>query len=86
MRPEEHARLGEITVEAYVTLDGHVAETDYEVELRNIAARAEAPATVVLVAAEDDGRALLMVRSPVGLTHSLTSTIRPSLPPASNRS
>jgi predicted N-acetyltransferase YhbS len=58
VRPDEYDRLGKITVEAYTALEGHIAESDYEVELRDVAARAEAPATAVLVATDGDGRML----------------------------
>ena len=50
MRPDEYERLGAITVEAYVTLDGHVHEPDYERELADVRARATATDTAVLVA------------------------------------
>ena len=52
--PEEYARLGALTVDAYVTLEGHVDEPDYEIELADVRSRAEAPSTSVLVAIDDD--------------------------------
>jgi ribosomal protein S18 acetylase RimI-like enzyme len=54
VRPDEYATLGGITVDAYVDLDGHVHEPDYERQLADIATRAEAPATVVLTAVDDE--------------------------------
>jgi GNAT superfamily N-acetyltransferase len=56
VRPDEYDRLGDITVEAYTTLPGHVPEPDYEVELRDVAGRAAQ--AVVLVAVDDDGELL----------------------------
>jgi len=56
--PDEYARLGALTVDAYVTLDGHVHEPDYEIELADVRTRAEAPSTTVLVAIDDDGTLL----------------------------
>jgi ribosomal protein S18 acetylase RimI-like enzyme len=58
VRPEDYERLGAITVSAYRVLDGHVVEPAYEAQLADIGARAEAPATVVLAAMNDDGRVL----------------------------
>lgn len=58
IEPDEYARLGALTVEAYTTLDGHVPEPEYEEELADVRARAEAPSTEVLVAIDDDGRLL----------------------------
>ncbi len=58
MRPEEYERLGAITVNAYRVLDGHVVEPEYEAQLADIGSRAEAPATVVLAAVDDDDRVL----------------------------
>lgn len=55
IEPDEYARLGVLTLQAYTTLDGHVSEPDYEEELADVRTRAEAPATVVLVAVADDG-------------------------------
>jgi len=52
VRPDEHDRLGAITLEAYTSLPGSVLEPDYELELADIATRASAAA--VLVAVEDD--------------------------------
>jgi ribosomal protein S18 acetylase RimI-like enzyme len=60
VRPDEYAVLGAITVDAYVGLDGHVPEPEYERELADIGRRAEAEATLVLAAIdeEDGGRVL----------------------------
>ena len=58
IEPEEYARLGLLTLEAYTTLDGHVHEPDYEEELADVRTRAEAPSTEVLVAVDDDDRVL----------------------------
>jgi ribosomal protein S18 acetylase RimI-like enzyme len=55
IEPDEYARLGVLTLEAYTTLDGHVSEPDYEEDLADVRTRAEAPATVVLVAVGDEG-------------------------------
>jgi ribosomal protein S18 acetylase RimI-like enzyme len=55
IEPDEYARLGVLTLEAYTTLDGHVSEPDYEEELADVRSRAEAPSTFVLVAVDDDG-------------------------------
>lgn len=58
IEPDEYARLGVLTVEAYTTLDGHVSEPEYEEELADVRTRAEAPSTVVLVAVDDTDRLL----------------------------
>jgi predicted N-acetyltransferase YhbS len=58
IEPDEYARLGALTVEAYTALEGHVHESDYEEELSDVRSRAEAPSTDVLVAVDDDGRLL----------------------------
>ena len=58
IEPDEYARLGALTVEAYTTLDGHVPEPEYEEELADVRTRAEAPSTEVLVAIDDDDRLL----------------------------
>ena len=58
IEPDEYARLGALTVDAYTKLAGHVPEPDYEEELADVRARAEAPATEVLVAVDDDERVL----------------------------
>jgi ribosomal protein S18 acetylase RimI-like enzyme len=58
IEPDEYARLGVLTLAAYTTLDGHVSEPDYEEELADVRTRAEAPATVVLVAVDDDDHLL----------------------------
>jgi ribosomal protein S18 acetylase RimI-like enzyme len=56
--PEEYARLGMLTLEAYTTLPGNVREPDYEEELADVRTRAEAPSTDVLVALTDAGELL----------------------------
>lgn len=58
MDPDELARLGALTLHAYTSLPGHVHEADYEAELADVRTRAEAPATEVLVAVDDDGTLL----------------------------
>jgi len=58
VEPQEYTELGALTVDAYVSLDGHVDEPEYEVELADVRGRAEAPGTLVLVAVDDDGRLL----------------------------
>jgi ribosomal protein S18 acetylase RimI-like enzyme len=58
IEPDEYARLGVLTLQAYTTLDGHVSEPDYEEELADVRTRAEATATEVLVAVADDGELL----------------------------
>ena len=58
IEPDEYARLGALTVDAYTKLEGHVPEPEYEEELADVRARAEAPSTVVLVAVDDDDRVL----------------------------
>jgi ribosomal protein S18 acetylase RimI-like enzyme len=58
IEPDEYARLGLLTLQAYTTLDGHISEPDHEEELADVRTRAEAPATVVLVAVADDGELL----------------------------
>src|SRR5256885_8867702 len=58
IEPDEYARLGALTLEAYTKLDGHVHEPDYEEELMDVRTRAEAQSTEVLVAVDDDGRLL----------------------------
>lgn len=56
--PDEYARLGALTVAAYVTLDGHVHEPEYEIELADVRTRAEARSTTVLVALDAEGELL----------------------------
>jgi ribosomal protein S18 acetylase RimI-like enzyme len=58
IRPDEYEVLGALTLEAYTTLDGHVNEAEYEAELQDVATRAEAAATAVLVAADEDSTIL----------------------------
>jgi ribosomal protein S18 acetylase RimI-like enzyme len=55
---DEYEIVGAMTVLAYVRLDGHIPDAAYEAELADVAARADAPGTEVLVAADDDGRVL----------------------------
>jgi len=58
IEPDEYARLGALTVDAYTKLEGHVVDSEYEEELADVRTRAEAPSTDVLVALDDDGRLL----------------------------
>jgi GNAT superfamily N-acetyltransferase len=58
VRPDEHEKLGELTVVAYGSVPGYAPEPDYELELRDVATRAVAPATAVIVAVDDDGTLL----------------------------
>jgi ribosomal protein S18 acetylase RimI-like enzyme len=58
VRPDEYEPLGAITLNAYLALDGAIGSSDYQNDLRDVRARAEAPATTVLVAVDDDGRLL----------------------------
>jgi GNAT superfamily N-acetyltransferase len=58
IEPDEYARLGALTVDAYTKLEGHVPEPEYEEELADVRARAEALSTEVLVAVDDDERLL----------------------------
>lgn len=58
INPDEYARLGMLTLTAYLTLPGNVREPDYEEELADVRARTEAPGTQVLVALADDGELL----------------------------
>jgi predicted N-acetyltransferase YhbS len=55
VRPDEYEILGRLTEVAYTSVDGYEAEPEYLVQLRDIAGRAEAAATAVLVAV-DGGR------------------------------
>ncbi len=55
-RPDEHARLGEITVDAYTSLDGYVPEPEYVTELGDVAGRSKH--AIVLAAVDDDGTLL----------------------------
>lgn len=52
MRPEEYDTLGAITRDAYMRLEGHVPEPDYEAELADIRFRAEH--ALVLAAVDGD--------------------------------
>lgn len=58
IEPDEYARLGALTLDAYTALEGHVPEPEYEEELVDVRARAEAPSTEVLVAVDDAGTLL----------------------------
>jgi ribosomal protein S18 acetylase RimI-like enzyme len=58
IEPDEYARLGVLTLQAYTTLEGHISEPDYEEELADVRTRAEAPSTTVLVAVGEDGELL----------------------------
>ena len=56
--PDEYARLGALTVDAYIALEGHVPEPEYEEELADVRTRAESPGTEVLVAVDEEGHVL----------------------------
>jgi GNAT superfamily N-acetyltransferase len=56
--PDEYARLGALTLDAYTRLPGHPHEPGYEEELADVRGRAELAGVVVLVAVEDDGTVL----------------------------
>lgn len=58
IEPDEYARLGALTVEAYTILEGHQHEPEYEEELYDVRSRAEAQSTEVLVAVDDEGHLL----------------------------
>jgi predicted N-acetyltransferase YhbS len=58
VEPDEFAQLGALTVASYIALDGYARDPDYEVELYDVRSRAEAAATVVLVAVDDEGTVL----------------------------
>jgi ribosomal protein S18 acetylase RimI-like enzyme len=68
IEPDEYAELGALTVESYTKLEGHIHEPEYEAELADVRTRAEAPATIVYVAVDDDGRVL------GGVTHAVDHT------------
>jgi ribosomal protein S18 acetylase RimI-like enzyme len=68
IEPAEYEELGAMTVESYTKLEAHVHEPDYEAELADVRVRAEAPATIVYVAVDDDGRLL------GGVTHAIDHT------------
>ena len=51
MKPEECERAGQIVVEAYRALPGHVEEPSYERELADVASRADS----AFVAVDEDG-------------------------------
>jgi GNAT superfamily N-acetyltransferase len=53
--PADYGALGALTVAAYRAAPGYVGEPDYEDELRDVAARAGAAHTEVLVAVAPDG-------------------------------
>jgi GNAT superfamily N-acetyltransferase len=53
VEPAEYGALGAITVAAYEAVPGYVGEPDYEAELRDVGARADAVDTTVFVAVED---------------------------------
>lgn len=56
VRGSEHAALGEATVAAYRSIDGHVLSDGYAARLRDVAGRART--AEVLVAVDADGRVL----------------------------
>jgi ribosomal protein S18 acetylase RimI-like enzyme len=58
VRPDEYARLGAITVDAYGRLDGSPNEPDYDLELADVGRRAELPGVTVFAAVDDDGQLL----------------------------
>jgi ribosomal protein S18 acetylase RimI-like enzyme len=58
VEPDEYERLGAITLEAYVGLDGHIPEPEYEAELADVGTRATTAGAAVLVALDDEGRPL----------------------------
>jgi ribosomal protein S18 acetylase RimI-like enzyme len=68
VEPHEYDELGALTLDAYTTLDGHIHEPEYEQELADVRSRAEAKATLVLVAADEHGRML------GGVTHVIDHT------------
>jgi len=58
IEPDEYARLGALTIDAYTALEGHVPEPEYEEELADVRARSEAKSTLVLVAVDEEERLL----------------------------
>jgi GNAT superfamily N-acetyltransferase len=58
VRPEEHERLGTLTVAAYHALEGHVPEPDYDAELADVAAKLAAGCEVMVAVAEPEGLVL----------------------------
>jgi len=56
VRPDEHAALGELIVDAYGAIDPDVLDEEYAAELRDVAARTEGADT--LVAVDRGGRVL----------------------------
>jgi ribosomal protein S18 acetylase RimI-like enzyme len=56
--PDEYEHLGRLTLAANLALPGHVPDAEYDAELADIAPRAEAAATTVLAAVDDDGTVL----------------------------
>ena len=68
IEPDEYEELGALTVDSYTKLEGHRYDPVYEAELADVRARAEAPATIVLVAVDNDGELL------GGVTHAIDHT------------
>jgi len=52
LRPDDHGAVGELTVEAYTTVEPATVDTGYDDELRDVAARSEG---VDILVAVDDG-------------------------------
>lgn len=52
LRPDDHGVVGDLTVEAYTTVDPATVETGYDDELRDVAARSEG--VDILVAVDDE--------------------------------
>ena len=52
LRPDDHGAVGELTVEAYTTVEPATVETGYDDELRDVAARSEG--VDILVAVDDE--------------------------------
>jgi predicted N-acetyltransferase YhbS len=55
VRPEEHERLGALTLAAYHSLPGHVHEPAYDAQLADIAAKLAAGCEVMVAVREPDG-------------------------------
>lgn len=54
VRPSEYARLGDVTAAAYAGIGAFAVEPSYEDEVRDIAAKVEAGALVMVAVADDD--------------------------------
>ena len=55
-RPEDHEAIGQLTVDAYESVNPHAMKGDYDEELRAVAERTKE--CVVLVAVDDEGAVL----------------------------